>query len=107
MMYAIFQSGGKQYQAKPGVVVKLEKLQGEIGDKVTLDQVLMVEDEGEVRVGQPLLQDITIQGRIVEQNRRRKIVIFKYKRRKDYHKKQGHRQPYTAVLIEGIGQAGE
>lgn len=106
-MYAIFQSGGKQYQAKPGAVVKLEKLQGEIGDKVTLDQVLMVEDEGEVRVGQPLLQDITIQGRIVEQNRRRKIVIFKYKRRKDYHKKQGHRQPYTAVLIEGIGQAGE
>lgn len=106
-MYAIFQSGGKQYQAKPGTVVKLEKLPGQIGDKVTLDQVLMVEDGGEVRVGQPLLQDVTIQGRIVEQNRRRKIVIFKYKRRKDYHKKQGHRQAYTAVLIEGIGGAAE
>ncbi len=106
-MYAIFQSGGKQYEAKPGTVVKVEKIPGEIGDQVILDQVLLTTDGDEVQVGQPMVQDVVVQGRIVEQNRHKKIVIFKHKRRKDYRKKQGHRQHYTAVLIESINKQGE
>lgn len=106
-MYAIFQSGGKQYEAKPGSVIKLEKIPGEIGDQVVLDQVLLTADSGQVEVGQPFLQDVAVQGRIVEQNRHKKIVIFKHKRRKDYRKKQGHRQFYTAVLVESINRPGE
>lgn len=106
-MYAIFHSGGKQYEAKPGTVVKLEKIPGEIGDQVDLDQVLMMADGDQVYVGQPILEDVAVRGRIVEQNRHKKIIIFKHKRRKDYRKKQGHRQYYTAVLIESIDKQGE
>ena len=102
-MYAIFKSGGKQYEARPGTVVKLEKLPGEVGDKVVLGDVLLFSDGEQVRVGQPLLDDLAVQGQIVEQGRGRKIVVFKYKRRKDYQKKQGHRQCFTAVRIDGIG----
>jgi len=103
-MYAIFQSGGRQYRAEPGAVVKLEKLPGEVGGEVSLAEVMLVADEDQVRVGQPVLEEVSIRGRIVEQGRHRKIVIFKHKRRKDYRKKQGHRQYYTAVLIQGIEQ---
>lgn len=104
-MYAIFTSGGKQYQAEPGAVIKVEKLPGEVGEKVTLGQVLLVADGENLQVGQPVLQEVAVQGRIVEQGRHRKIVVFKSKRRKSYKKKQGHRQYYTAVLVEGIGGA--
>jgi len=106
-MYAIVQSGGKQYQVQPGSVVRLEKLPGEVGQTVTLDQVLLVSDGDQIQVGQPVLPDMAIQARIVEQARHRKVVIFKHKRRKDYRKKQGHRQYYTAILVEGIGQQGQ
>jgi large subunit ribosomal protein L21 len=105
MMYAVFKSGGKQYKAEPGAVVKVEKLPGEVGDKVTLGQVLLVADGEQIRVGQPVLEDAVVTGRIVQQGRHRKIVIFKHKRRKDYRKKQGHRQSFTAVLVEGVGAA--
>jgi large subunit ribosomal protein L21 len=106
-MYAIVQSGGRQYQVQPGSIVRLEKLPGEVGQTVTLDQVLLVADGDQVQVGQPILQNMAIQARIVEQARHSKVVIFKHKRRKDYRKKQGHRQFYTAVLVEGIGQQGQ
>lgn len=105
-MYAIIQSGGKQYQAEPGKVLKLELLPGEVGDSLSLDQVLMVADGDQVEVGRPVLENVAIQGRIVEQGRHPKITIFKHKRRKDYRKKQGHRQPYTAVLVETITRPG-
>ncbi|GLI34791.1 50S ribosomal protein L21 [Desulforhabdus amnigena] len=101
-MYAIFKSGGRQYEARPGAVVKLEKLPGEVGENLTLDQVLLFSDGEQVQVGQPLVQDVAIRARIVEQGRHRKIIVFKSKRRKDYQKKQGHRQYYTAVRIDGI-----
>ena len=106
-MYAIFQSGGKQYEAKPGAVVKVEKIPGEVGDQVVMDQVLLMAEGDQIQVGQPTLQETVVQGRIVEQDRHKKIVVFKHKRRKDYRKKQGHRQCYTAVLIESIDQARE
>ncbi len=101
-MYAIFKSGGKQYQAKAGEVIKLEKLPGAVGDQVVLDQVLLVAEGEQVEVGQPVLPDRAVQGRIVAQGRHRKVIVFKHKRRKDYRKKQGHRQSYTAVRIEGV-----
>lgn len=106
-MYAIVKSGGRQYQAEPGKVIKVERLPGNLGDDVTMDQVLLVSDGDQIEVGAPLLQDIVIQGRIVEQHRYRKILIFKHKRRKDYRKMQGHRQPYTAVLVQSIGKPGQ
>jgi large subunit ribosomal protein L21 len=106
-MYAIFQSGGKQYEAKPGTVVKVEKIPGEVGDQVVMDQVLLMAEGDQIQVGQPTLQETVIQGRIVEQDRHKKIIVFKHKRRKDYRKKQGHRQFYTAVLIESISKASE
>lgn len=104
-MYAIFKSGGKQYEARPGQVVKLEKLPGEVGDAVVLNEVLLFSDGEQINVGQPVVEGITVQGRIVQQGRHRKIVIFKHKRRKDYRKKQGHRQSFTAVRVEEIARA--
>ncbi len=106
-MYAVFQSGGKQYQVEPGKVIKLEKLPGEVGGEVTLDQVILVGDGDQVEIGHPLLDDVSVRGRIVEQGRHRKIIIFKHKRRKDYRKKQGHRQYFTAVLIQSIDKGAE
>jgi large subunit ribosomal protein L21 len=105
-MYAVLQSGGKQYKVEPGAVVKLEKLPGAVGDKVELGQVLLVGDGDQVQVGQPVLDGTLVTGKIVEQGRHRKILVFKHKRRKDYRKKQGHRQSYTAVLVQGIGPSG-
>jgi large subunit ribosomal protein L21 len=106
-MYAVFQSGGKQYQVEPGNVVKLERLPGEVGGKIDLDQVILVGDGDQVEIGNPLVKGITVCGRIVEQGRHRKILIFKHKRRKDYRKKQGHRQYFTAVLIQSIERRAE
>jgi len=102
-MYAIFRSGGRQYEARPGQVVKVEKIFGEVGQNVTLDEVLLFSDGDQLRVGQPVVEGVSVQATIVEQGRLPKIEIFKHKRRKDYRKKQGHRQAYTAVRVENIG----
>lgn len=106
-MYAIFRSGGKQYQAAPGAVLRLERISGEIGDTLTFDQVLAFADGDQMEVGKPTLADHAVTARIVEQSRARKIVIFKHKRRKDYRKKIGHRQFYTAVRVEAINAPGQ
>ncbi len=102
-MYAIFKSGGRQYEARPGHVIRLEKLPGQVGDNVVLDEVLFFSDGTQVRVGQPVVEGVAVQAKIVEHGRLAKIVIFKHKRRKDYRKKTGHRQSFTAVRIENIG----
>ena len=101
-MFAIVQACGRQYRAEPGSTVKLERLSGAVGEEVTLDQVLLFAEDDEIRIGQPLVDGVAVKGRIVEQGREQKIVVFKHKRRKDYRKKQGHRQSYTAVFVEGI-----
>lgn len=101
-MYAIVECGGKQYKAEPGALLKLEKVPGQAGDEILLDRVLLVADGEEIHVGRPVVADKVVRARIVEQGRGDKIIIFKYKRRKDSRKKQGHRQAYTAVKIEGI-----
>lgn len=101
-MYAVVATGGKQYKVQEGQVLRVEKLEGEVGASVSFDQVLMVSDNETVQLGQPVLDNVAVHGHIVEQGKAKKIIVFKYKRRKRYRRKQGHRQPYTAVRIDRI-----
>ena len=101
-MYAIVQTGGKQYKVKSGDTVRVERLEGDVGSKVTLDQVLAAGEGDGLKYGAPFVSGATVTAKIVEQHRTRKIVVFKYKRRKGYRVKRGHRQHYTALRIEDI-----
>jgi len=101
-MYAIVETGGKQYKTQPGEVLRVEKLPGNVGDPVAFDKVLMLGTEDEVRVGSPLVDGARVTGRIINQDKGRKIVVFKFKRRKRYRLKKGHRQLFTAVQIDAI-----
>ncbi|KIX11367.1 50S ribosomal protein L21 [Dethiosulfatarculus sandiegensis] len=100
-MYAVIATGGKQYKIEPGNVLRLEKLAGNVGEKVELAPVLMVGGEGEPKIGQPHLEG-QVQATILEQGKGRKVMVFKKKKRKGYRVKRGHRQPFTAVRIESI-----
>lgn len=106
-MYAVVNTGGKQYKVREGDTFRFEKLPGETGTPVIFDRVLMFSDGENVLVGQPEVPDIAVRGRIVEQGKSRKIIVFKYKRRKRYRRKMGHRQRYTAVKIDRIGNPAE
>ena len=97
-MYAIFVTGGKQYRASEGETIYVEKLEGEAGQEVVFDQVLLAGD----KVGAPLVEGAKVTGTIEKQGRGKKIIVFKYKSKKNYHKKQGHRQAYTKVVINSI-----
>jgi len=101
-MYAVFQTGGKQYKASEGDLLRVERLDGEVGDKVVIEEVLMAADDRGIQLGTPLLAKAQIIGRIVEQDRAPKILVFKQKRRKGYRRKMGHRQPYTCLKIDKI-----
>ena len=101
-MYAVVSTGGKQYRVQKGETLRVEKIPGEVGSKVTFDKVLMVADGESIRVGQPLIEKAAVQASIVEQDKAKKILVFKYKRRKRYRRRKGHRQPYTAIRIDGI-----
>ncbi|PKM95975.1 MAG: 50S ribosomal protein L21 [Firmicutes bacterium HGW-Firmicutes-1] len=101
-MYAIIITGGKQYKVSEGDVVRVEKLGLEDGEAVTFDQVLMISNENGLKVGSPLLANATVTGKVARVGKGRKIVIYKYKPKTTYHKKQGHRQPFTEVTIEKI-----
>ncbi len=106
-MYAVVNTGGKQYKVREGDVFRFEKLPGEVGGPVSFDRVLMFSDGENVQVGQPVVPDVAVQGHIVEQGKSRKILVFKYKKRKRYRRKLGHRQQYTAVKIDRIGNPAE
>ena len=101
-MYAVVRSGGKQYRVSPGGSVRVEKLDGEVGSKVTLDEVLMIGGEGDVKIGTPTVDGASVSGTITAQGRGPKIRVFKMKRRKGYRRTQGHRQDYTEIRIDGI-----
>jgi large subunit ribosomal protein L21 len=101
-MYAVIRTGGKQARVAPGESVRLEKLDGAVGDTVELSEVLLVGDQGDARVGTPLVAGAKVVGTITAQGRGPKIVVFKMKRRKGYRRKQGHRQAYTEVRVERI-----
>jgi large subunit ribosomal protein L21 len=101
-MYAVVATGGKQYKIKEGEILRIEKIDGNVGDSFTFDQVLLVADSDKLTVGQPMVEGASVSARIVEQGKEKKILVFKYKRRKRYRRKQGHRQPFTAVKIDNI-----
>jgi large subunit ribosomal protein L21 len=102
MKYAVIRTGGKQYRVSEGDVVKIEKLAGEVGEKVTLADILFVGGDGEAKIGAPLVANAKVSGEIVGQIRAKKIRVFKKKRRKSYSRQQGHRQYQTALKITAI-----
>ena len=101
-MFAVFESGGKQHRVQEGDVVRLEKLEAEAGAAITFDQVMMVGEGAEVAVGQPYVAGSAVEAEIVEHGRGDKVEIIKFKRRKNYHRKRGHRQAYTEVRITSV-----
>ena len=101
-MYAVIETGGKQYRVQEGDVLTIEKLNVEAGDKVEFDKVLVLAKEGDLKVGAPYVEGAKVFGEVVENGKGQKVIIYKYKANKDYRKKQGHRQPYTMVKIESL-----
>ncbi len=106
-MYAIIESCGKQYKVAEGDVVFFEKLDAEEGKKVTFDNVVLVSEEGKVQIGNPYVKGIKVEGKVVSHGKAKKILVYKYKAKKNYRRKQGHRQPYTKVEITSIKTATE
>ena len=100
--YAIVKTGGKQYKVAQGDVLFVEKLEANEGDVVTLDQVLAVAGENGLTVGAPVVEGATVTAKVVAQGKAKKVIVYKYKAKKDYRRKQGHRQPYTKLVIESI-----
>ncbi len=101
-MYAVIETGGKQYRVEEGQVIKVEKIDAQVGDEITFDKVLAVNPGDNLKVGTPLIQGATATAKVVRQDKAKKIIVFKYKAKKNYRKKTGHRQPYTQVKIERI-----
>ncbi len=101
-MYAIIATGGKQYKVIEKAIVKVERVEGNVGDKINFDQVLMIGNDGEPKVGRPVVDGSKVEGEIVKQGRAPKILVFKKKKRKGYKKIRGHRQCYTSVMIDKI-----
>ena len=106
-MYAVVVTGGKQYHVCPGDKIRVEKLNVEAGESVCLDKVLVLGGEGETMVGAPYVEGAAVDAEVVANGKADKVIIFKYKAKKDYRKKQGHRQPYTELKINGISVNGE
>ena len=104
-MFAVIKTGGKQYKVAENDVIKVEKLAGNAGDKISLDQVLMLGDDKDVKVGTPLLSGKSVTAEILEQSRADKIIVFKKNRRKNYRRTQGHRQDQTVLRIMSLGGA--
>lgn len=102
MSYVVIRTGGKQYRVAPGDIVRVEKLAGEVGDRVTLGEVLFAGGNGEVKIGTPTLAGVTVTAEIVDQGQAKKILVFKKKRRKSYSRQRGHRQKVTTLKIIDI-----
>jgi len=96
------ETGGKQYRVEPGDIITVERLPGSKDDEVLFDKVLFVSDKEKIELGHPFIKDAKVKGKILNQGRSEKIVVFKFRRRKRYHKKRGHRQYLTTVKIENI-----
>ncbi|MBR3325299.1 MAG: 50S ribosomal protein L21 [Clostridia bacterium] len=101
-MYAIIESCGRQYKVTEGDVVFFEKLDAEEGKKVTFDKVVLVSDDKKIEVGAPYVQNVSVEGTVVSHGKGKKIIVYKYKPKKNYRRTQGHRQPYTKVEIKSI-----
>lgn len=101
-MYAVIETGGKQYRVQEGDKIFVEKLEANAGDVINFDKVLLVSGDGNTKVGKPFVEGVTVTGNVLAQGKAKKIIVFKYKAKKDYRKKQGHRQPYTKIEIGKI-----
>lgn len=102
MSYAVIRTGGKQYRVEPGDVIRVEKLDGEAGAEILFNEVLATGDGSSVHIGQPLIDGAIVKAQVVQQGRAKKILIYKKKRRKNYRRRQGHRQCFTAVRVTQI-----
>jgi large subunit ribosomal protein L21 len=105
-MYAVFRTGGKQYRAAKGDVLRLEKIEADEGATITFDEVLLIGEGADVKVGDPLLAGSTVSGKVLKQGKTRKISVVKFKRRQNYLRQGSHRQFFTEVEITGIGGSG-
>ncbi|MFN4131540.1 MAG: 50S ribosomal protein L21 [Caldimicrobium sp.] len=101
-MFAVIKSGGKQYVVKPGDRIKVEKIEGQIGDSIEVKEVLLLKKGDEIKIGTPVLDSVSVMAEIVEQGRSPKIIVFKKKPKKGYKRKKGHRQYYTMLEIKEI-----
>jgi large subunit ribosomal protein L21 len=103
-MYAVVRTGGKQIRVEPGARVRVERVPGEVGASIELDQVLLVGGDDAVKIGTPVVEGARVSGTITAQGRHPKIRVFKMKRRKGYRRLQGHRQAYTEILVDSIDE---
>ena len=101
-MYAVLTTGGKQYRVQEGDVLFVEKLNAEVDSTVELTEVLAVAKDGEIKVGAPVVEGAKVVAKVLAQGKAKKVIVYKYKAKKDYRRKQGHRQPYTKLVIESI-----
>lgn len=101
-MYAVIETGGKQYKVQEGDSIRVEKLVSNEGETVKFEKVLLISDEGKINVGKPYIDGAVVDAVVESHGKTKKIIVFKYKRKKDYRRKQGHRQPYTQIKIEKI-----
>ena len=101
-MYAVVKTGGREYRVSKGDLIRVERLEGKVGDQVELKDVLMVSNEGETKVGTPHLTNVVIKGEIVEESKGKKVLTYKMKRRKNYRRFKGHRQTYTYLKVNDI-----
>ncbi|AUS08429.1 50S ribosomal protein L21 [Laceyella sacchari] len=101
-MYALIETGGKQYRVEQNSVLYIEKLNANEGETVTFDKVLLVNKDGEIKVGSPVVEGAKVVGKVVKHGKGKKVTVFKYKPKKNYKRKKGHRQPFTQVVIESI-----
>ena len=101
-MYAVIESGGKQHKVSEGEILRVEKIEAEIGAEIKLDKVMLVQTDDKTMIGSPYVDNASVTAEVVEQGKSKKIIIFKYKRKKNYQRKKGHRQQYTALKIKAI-----
>ena len=106
-MYAVIETGGKQYRVQEGDVLNVEKLNAEAGEKIEFTKVLALSDDNGLTVGKPYIENAKVEAEVVANGKAQKVIIFKYKSKKDYRKKQGHRQPFTTVEIKSLGGTEE
>lgn len=101
-MYSIVEIGGKQYTVKEGDVITIEKLDKKVNDEVEFDNVILIKDDKDILTGNPYIKDAKVKAKVIDNQKDKKLIVFKFKRKKNYKRLKGHKQPYTMVKIEGI-----